>query len=378
LRPFGRIALVLELAGIASGLGAFGTPGLTRGAWAADGATPAGEVVLEIAAADARDSDALAQVARELLGRLSIEVRASLVARVDLAAVVAPPRAPGAADAPLARVWIDWRLSGRATLYLLDTRRDRVLVRQVERPAGGEELAREELGHILETACEGLLAGSEVGVPRAGVAPLLMPPPPRAPAAVAESAPAAEGGPSRVQVALLYEAAALAPEAPLTHGPEASVFVGLGARRARGWRWGLWSTAQLRAPVRAVDASGVGVDLESGALRAFLALERPLSERATARAGVGGGVDVVRARPEAATPDLAILEPAFTRSFAVGRAALAVDLRLSARTWLVATLAADVDATGQRYAFSRSGGGQELVLRPWVVRPAAAVGLAFP
>jgi hypothetical protein len=130
--------------------------------------------------------------------------------------------------------------------------------------------------------------------------------------------------------------------------------------------------------VRAADDGGLGVELEAGALRALLALERPLSERATGRAGLGGGVDVVRARPEAASPDLAVLEPAFTRAFAVGRAALAIDLRLARRTWLMAAVAADVDVTGQRYVFSRGGGGEELVVRPWIVRPAAALGLAFP
>jgi hypothetical protein len=350
-------------------------------AWAAEGpasevAAPTSEVALAIAAEDARDSDALARVARELLGRLGLEVRAERVARVELAAVFAPPRAGVAPEPLLARVWVDWRTPGRATLYLLDGRRDRVLVRQVERPAGGEELAREELGHILETACEGLLAGSEVGEPRAGVAPRLLPPSPPT-TVVAEAAPPPASGPARVQVALLYEAAAFGGGA-LAHGPEASLFVALGARRPVPWRMGLWATAQLRLPVRATDDAGAGVALEAGALRALLALEHAWTERATGRAGVGVGVDVVRARPEAAPPDVAVLNPAFTRSFAVARAALAVDLRLARRTWLVAALAADIDVTGQRYAFSRGGGGEELVLKPWIVRPAAALGLAFP
>jgi hypothetical protein len=62
----------------------------------------------------------------------------------------------------------------------------------------------------------------------------------------------------------------------------------------------------------------------------------------------------------------------------VKRAAVAVDVRLARFTWLVACVAADVDVTGQRYTFARAGGGEDLVLRPWVVRPAAALGLAFP
>jgi len=355
---------------VAIGMGGVGGRSSSR-AWASEDATPPGEVLLEIAATDARDSDALAQVVRELLGRLSIDVRASLVARVDLAAVVAPPRAPVGVVAPLARVWIDWRMAGRATLYLLDARHDRVLVRQVERPAGGDELAREELGHILETACEGLLEGGEVGVPRAGVVPLLMPSPPPAPITVVH---ARGDGPARMQLALLYEAATLAPSARLTHGPAASAFLGWGARASR---WGVWMTAQLRVPVHAGDDQGAGVDLETGALRLLLARERPLSARVTGRVGVGVGVDVVHARPEVTMPENAVAGPAFTRAFTVGRAAVALDLRLSRRTWLVAMLAADVDVTGQRYVFSR-GAAEDVVLRPWSVRPAAALGIAFP
>jgi hypothetical protein len=365
----------------------------TRGAWAApgDGApaeaapsqapaavaapAPAREVVLEVAAAQAGDSDALAQVARELLGRLSVKVHASQVRKIDLAAIatapVAPPPDAGAGETPLARVWIDWMTPGRATLYLLDARRDRLLVRQVERPTGGEELAREELGHILETACEGLLAGSEVGVPRAGVVPLLVPPAPRAPAVVASAPPAPE--PARWQAAILYEAAALAPEAHLTHGPMVSL---LAATRAAGPRLGLWATAQLRAPVSAGDET-VGVSVHTGALRALAAYERPLSERAAARVGLGGGVDVVQATPEASMPARAVLESARTLVFPMGRAALGIELRLARHLALLGTLAADVDITGQRYVFRRAS-GEAAVLTPWIVRPAAALGLAFP
>jgi hypothetical protein len=335
---------------------------------------PAREVVLEVAAAQASDSDALAQVARELLGRLAVKVRASQVRKIDLAAIatapVAPPPDAAGADTPLARVWIDWMTAGRATLYLLDARRDRLLVRQVERPPGGEELAREELGHILETACEGLLAGGEVGVPRAGVVSLLVPPAPRPPVVVA-SPPAPE--PARWEAAVLYEAAALAPEAPLTHGPMLSL---LAATRSAGPRLGLWATAQLRAPARASDDT-VGVSVHTGALRALVAYERPLSERAAARVGVGGGVDIVRATPEADRPDRAVLEGARTLVFPMGRAALGVDVRLFRHLALLATLSADVDVTGQRYVFRRAS-GEAAVLTPWVVRPAAALGLAFP
>ncbi len=330
------------------------------------------EVALEIAAGDARDSEALSQVARELLGRLAIEVRAVQIGRVDVAAIAAAPAARVGVEPPLAHVWIDWQTAGRATLYLLDARRDRLLVRQVERPVGGDELAREELGHILETACEGLLAGSEVGVPRAGAVSLLIPAPPPAPVVVASPPPTDEVA-ARLEAAVLYEVALLAPEETLTHGPALSLFLRLGRRATR---WGLWSTAQLRLPVHAADG-GAGLTLQSGALRALGAIERPLSPRATWRAGLGGGVDLARVTPASGTPDRVLVEPPRTLAFAVGRVALGLDVRLAPRTSLVAILAADIDLSGQRYVYARAG-GEQVILRPWSLRPSAAVGLAFP
>jgi hypothetical protein len=148
------------------------------------------------------------------------------------------------------------------------------------------------------------------------------------------------------------------------------------ATAGAGPRLGLWGTAQLRAPVSAADQS-VGVQLQTGALRALFAFERPLSQRTSARVGLGGGVDVVHATPEAPMPDRAILEGARTLAFPVARGALAVDVRLTRHLALLGTLAADVDVTGQRYVFRRSS-GEDAVLRPWYVRPAAALGLAFP
>jgi hypothetical protein len=332
------------------------------------------EVALEIAAGDARDSQALSQVARELLGRLAITVRAVQVARVDVAAIAAPLPARAGVEPPLAHVWIDWQTAGRATLYLLDARRDRLLVRQVERPVGGDELAREELGHILETACEGLLAGSEVGVPREGAVSLLIPKRPASPPiVVASSTPPADEVASRVEAGVLYEVALLAPGVPLTHGPTASLFLRLGRRATR---WGVWSTAQLRLPVHAAD-DGAGLALQAGALRALLAIERPLSPRATWRAGLGGGVDLARVTPEAGTSERVLAGPPRTLAFAVGRAAIGLDLRLAARTSLVAILATDIDLSGQRYVYTRAG-GEQVILRPWLLRPSAAVGLAFP
>ena len=57
---------------------------------------------------------------------------------------------------------MDLRAPARGVLWIVDPAHDRVLVRELDRSRGREELSREELGHILETSTEGLLAGAEL------------------------------------------------------------------------------------------------------------------------------------------------------------------------------------------------------------------------
>jgi hypothetical protein len=66
----------------------------------------------------------------------------------------------------VAQAWVDFTRSDRASLTVLDRRVERGFVRNVSRK-DGDEIAREEIGHALQTAVEGLLAGMTIGVTRA-------------------------------------------------------------------------------------------------------------------------------------------------------------------------------------------------------------------
>ncbi len=318
--------------------------------------------MLLVVAAEPREAEQLRQVAVELLGRLSVSIHVETVARID-AEDLARSLAPGF----LARVYVDLREPSRATLWFVDPAHDRILLRQLERAPSGDELLREELGHILETSTEGLLAGREIGLPRASVLPQLKS---NEPAVTKEASPTIIDKPL-LQLALLYELQALSSQAPLTHGPEASAHLAIPRRGA----FGLWLTGQYRFPVH-VEAGAVGARVEGGALRALLTFDALTTSRIRLRSALGGGVDVVRLLPEAIGASVTLAD-ARTLAFPMLRAAAGLEGRASPILSLWLRVAVDFDATGTRYVFEGRE-GEQLVLRPWVVRPALAVGAGFP
>ena len=320
-------------------------------------------------AADAEETARLHTVVQELLGRLQIVTEPRTVDRIDLGELSA--RSAGG-DPYLARAWVDLQRRDVAILYLLDVRRERLLVRQVERPAGGDELAREQLGHILETSCEGLLAGETIGVARAEVMPLL------GVAADSSAAPAlAPRAPTWEWAAgAHWGVAVLSSEAAFTQGPALSASV-LAPPRA-GLRFGAALWGQLRLPVEAyaqTDNGSEGLQLRGWALRAIAIAERQLGRRVSARLGVGGGGDLMRAEPRAAA-NVALLAPPRSVRVPIATAAAAFDYSLARSLRLGATLTVDVDLSGTEFAFSTASGSRA-VLRPWPVRPGLLAGVIW-
>lgn len=133
------------------------------------------------------DATALEAVVTDLLGELGVPVCVGPRRRVARRAIVNPR--PAAATR-LARVWIH-RVGGIAEVWIVDGPWERVLTRRVElRRRRFDAVAREEIGQIVYSAAEALLAGLRIGVARQEVelpreAPAeTEPPPPRARAAV--------------------------------------------------------------------------------------------------------------------------------------------------------------------------------------------------
>ena len=95
------------------------------------------------------------------------------------------------------------------------------------------------------------------------------------------------------------------------------------------------------------------------------------------RGALGGGVDLVRAEPYA-TGDAALLAlaPARVSPLPTVHASVDVRVRLSAVTFALLGVAADLDLEDTHYTFSRGGEGGQ-VFHPWRVRPIVFAGIAL-
>ena len=305
-------------------------------------------------------------VARELLARLAVELRVERVPRFDVRQIGSDGSSLRSSER--VRVWLDFSDATRSTLYIHDLARDRVLVRKVDHADGMSEIAREELGHILQSSIEGLLAGAEIGLPRSEVLPSA----PRQP--VDRAAPAEpERGRPNWQISAHYEVELLSEEVLVTHGP----LVALSLRGPMlGQELGIVVSAQYRQPLHATT-NELGARLEGAALRALGTIDLGLSTDVGLRLGLGGGADLVEVRPEAQGEDsLELAEPKLV-AVGVGRAVVGLEFRLSRSAALWTQFVCDIDPTATRYVFARSS-GEHVVLYPFPVRPSLSLGLGFP
>jgi hypothetical protein len=309
---------------------------------------------------------ALEAVLAELLARLQVSVRFSVVPTVDPRQIMSEP----SEDPPsVARVWIDMHDPKRVTLYLTGDRADRMLVRHVPLVTRVDEVAREEIAHIVEATVDALLVGGRIGVatdevirPAPKPEPLPPPPPPR------EHRPA---GPW-LELGLAYEAQFWQSARPPLHS--AALFIGIGGRNGP-FRPGLWFSGEYRFPTT-VDNALVSARLEQGALRAAASLEWGPSARWRFGAAVGGGLDVVRITPDVNDP--ARVDPMPARSAAVPmiRALLLGHFAFTSRSEVFAGFAADYDLLGTRYVLRDASNADVPVFEPWKLRPTALVGVA--
>jgi hypothetical protein len=328
-------------------------------------------------AAPSAEAERLEAVARELLERLAMQVELRRVERVDVGEI----RRRAVGQTYFARVWIAFAQSGRARLYLEHSARDRVLVRDVAADSGNPELVREELGHILQAALEGLQAGEEIGAPREDAlqqveqeeAPSRATAPP-----TSELTPAADAPepplPRRRKVLRFgprYEAVWLGDGARFEDGPGA--VLGLTAPRRR---FGVELGGYYRRPLT-IDASPVGARLQTLALRAALGVDAWRGERGLLRLTAGGGTDWVRVSPRArAGSDVEVAASSWLKLL-LGRVAVTYAHELASFADVELTLGVDLDPGGTHYVF-RGSAGESKVLEPWPVRPLISLGGAVP
>jgi hypothetical protein len=339
----------------------------TTAARAADRA----DAVLLSVAAPAAEAAQLEAVARELLERLEMRVEMRRVERIDVAEI---RQALGPEQAYFARVWIAFAPSGRARLYLEHGESDRVLVREVGGEQNNAELVREELGHILQTAIEGLKAGEAIGAPRSDA--LKDEPGAPAPTAVALPVSSAEsdrqvrpGWPRQPWLFCpRYELGWMGDGAPLQDGP--------GAALQAAFPLGFELAGYYRRPLK-VSSTGVGARLQTLSFRALAMLDAWRGPRSGVRLGVGIGADLVRVSAFADAGTDVSLAPSSWRRLALARLQANYAHRLASFMDLELGLGLDLDLSDTRYVVERAGGASS-VLAPWLVRPFMSFGARVP
>jgi hypothetical protein len=318
------------------------------------------DMLLLTVAATAEESARLEAVTHELLAPLEVRVEIRRVPRIDLTELREPP-----ARACLARAWIALLGTGSARLYLAPSASDRLLVRDVPGDAKNPELVREELGHILQAAVEGIKAGEEVGELRPEA---LQQAAPSAPPLVSRerppAPPAARSRRPRLRVGARYELRFWGEGARFDDGPGLVV--------ALAGRVGLELGGYYRRPLR-VERAPVGARFEAISLRALFTLE----PRDDLRLGVGLGADLAHVRPLASADQPSVLADASLRKLAMARLQATYGYRVARACELQLSAGADFDASGTRYVFQREA-GELTVLRPARVRPFVSFGVAVP
>jgi hypothetical protein len=339
-------------------------------------ATPNGRRVELTIGAKANEMEPLEPSIRELLVAKGLDVataRKLVVTAQDVAAAIAPPNE---AMLNLARVLLDFTVTGQATLFLVDPRRGRVYVRRMALPHGLDAVARASVRFVVEQSIDAILEGREIGVSRDEFQRGVPPPPPlppspdeaRSPGAPAP-VPSAAPDPTRSQllVAAGYEAVAMR-SGDFQHAAK----VAIGARVAR---LVIAAAARLAAPITIV---GGGVHAQLSTAGVSVAGAGRLLNRGgfSVLAGLGAGLDFTRVAPVVQTSDL---QPA-TAFWALGpsmRPFVAIE-RFVGRISIAVAVGAEVHLLDERYTVRTSTETREVFV-PGRVRPAAdmLVGVAF-
>jgi hypothetical protein len=331
-----------------------------------------GNTLLLSVAAPPGETERLEAVARELLARLDMRIEVRRVSRIDVAEL---RRALEPGERYFARVWIALSPSGRGRLYLEHGASDRVLVREVAGDQKNPELAREELGHILQAAVDGLKAGEEVGTPRSDALKDVPPEETEVLRKPAVSEPAAE--PSPVPAPARSRSLRFGPRYELSWlGDGAHFEDGPGAVFAAGVPIGFELSAYYRRPL-SVEKKPVGVRLQTLSVRALASMQAWRSEHAGIRVGAGVGADFVRVSPLGEVSRNVELSDRTWLTLGVARLEAGYARRALGSMELELTAGVDLDANDTRYVFQR--GSDELgVLDPWPVRPFVSLGATVP
>ena len=331
------------------------------------------------------DAAALSEVLGELLARIEADSDIQRAEHIDPVAVVTPPADPPAA---LARVFIDATEPEHALLYLVDASWERILVRRVPLSEGLDEVAREQLAHIVESSVAALRAGGRIGVTREQASSELgvsSAPEPSGPVPEAAWRPRPE--PPRERAPRLLDAepartlelalgvgwgAALFTSDRVQHGPLARLEGSLGPSSP----FGAALVGQYRLPL-IVEAEPIDLRLESGGVRlvGFGRVEPTPDLRLVVEAG--GGLDVERVVSQGDRSTGLRVASSEARVAPILRLGAGPSLRVLGSAWLTALIGVELDLAPDDYVIRR-GGTTEVVAEPLALRPGASLVLGAP
>lgn len=320
-----------------------------------------------------KDTGALVDTVRELLGRLGLVVNVHAVNADDDAAKVLR-------GGSVARIIVDLRGSDE-TVLTVDGREGGPARRKVRRDPS-PPVAREELAHAIQSAIEAqlLIDGDRppVVVPPPsppvattdGPGPFAIAFPPPPPPRDAKPPPPANAS-WGLDVTPLGGAGLFASEiAPVAVlGGE----IGVSSRRGLGPSGciGVRAAMPFEAEADAVSAHGSFVSL-----RAQGGLEIVRASWIVVGAVGGIGMDVISVEPRSRTLPPNVLGSSSTRVDPILSLALRVSFPIVSSVALTTILGSDVDIFAQRYVIDH-GTTQDVALAPWRVRPTLLVGFTF-
>jgi hypothetical protein len=347
------------------------------------------QAVVVLVGAAGRDPE-LRALLLELLAREG--VRARLLAQASFGRqelLGAAP--PGGA----VHVFVVPGLAGNVGLYFRAPDGERFLLRRVQLRAGFDEMGREQLGQIVETAVVSLLhsgdgltreqaqvalanqnenADEAPRAPTPDTAAAKSPLPSRsaneAPRARPGARPRAGAGALEGWFALRYGVAGLGPELGLAHGP--GLELGLGA--SHGWllRGRLIGERDF---AQRFSSSLIAAEITSVRLRFGADAGLVLAPGHALLVSLGIGQDRSDVEPESAPGSTVTPAAAFVDTTPVAHAELRYELAAGSFR-VAAALGADASLVKTHYDVARKA-APERVVRPWLVRPAGSLALAF-
>lgn len=371
------LSLCLALAGVA----ASASP--ARAQPLAQTTTVLSEARVVLVGAAGRDAD-LEALLGELLERRGVRAHISEQRSFDHEQLLR-----AAAPSGSVLVFVVPGLAGHVGLYFRAPDGERFLLRSVLLRAGFNDVGRELVGQVVQTAVVSLLNSGD-GLTReqarlalshdeSPIAAAEPTPPPAAPAKAAAAArpkPAASSNSTRHAsalegwFALRYGAVALGPQLGMTHGP--GVELGVGLKQALLLRSRL--TFERDFPTSFATAQ-VAAELTRVRLRFGLDAGLPLGNRHTLLMSLGVGQDRLSVKPAAAAGSGVVPAAAFEDTAPVAQAELRYEATFE-RFRLAAAWGADVSLVETHYDVAR-GTARQSVVRPWLVRPSASLALAF-